>query len=221
MHPVGFDEDLIWDDVVLPDEKNRRSGYLMKALDNIVRAKNSPEDVVVADLEQAPGGRPRFKQGHAVDLFAMLSHGTVWNFLLQRPLLLVEWLHLHLVATAQVPSDGSIPMICDYIGLVDEGKLKPCHIKGGVGNGWHHGSVGSWVMFVLASVEFTSGDPVPRPVSSIEDATDETTTIHHTPNKRHKGLVIVSPSSAASSSPSPFKLGDADSVLDTIICIDD
>jgi hypothetical protein len=119
----------------------------------------------VFDLEVTLGCRSRRSVGSnwGSSLFTLVSHGKIWHEQLQRPMTLEEWLGAHLIPTWNNPPGhhwngphhaDSLPVPCDYMKLVNTGQVLPSTLKSAVGNGWHIGILTSWIMFVMASVEF-------------------------------------------------------------------
>ena len=64
---------------------------------------------------------------------------------------------------------GKAEIMADYMKLVDDGDLSANDVKNMVGNGWHVGSIGSWLMFVLSAVEFHEGLSMPKPLPASDD----------------------------------------------------
>ena len=101
-------------------------------------------------------------------LFTLVGHGLIWHSQRQRPLLAAEWLSAHGVPLREyshiIGADHVFP--CDFMSLVSSGQLALRDIRSLVGNGWHIGSVGSWLMFMLASTELQPMMTVPRPITA-------------------------------------------------------
>lgn len=160
--PVGSDD---WLDTLLPSERARREEYLCQIERDIALAKGMEGDPSVFDLEVTPGTRSRRSVGShmGANLFTMTSHGNIWHEHFQRSMTLEEWLGAHVVPTPTNPprdlslgpqAPDALPVPCDYMHLVRTGMLHPNTLKSAVGNGWHIGCLTSWIMFILASVEF-------------------------------------------------------------------
>ena len=148
-----------WLDTLLPLERERRENYLLQNDRDVELAKAVDGDPSVFDLENNPLTRPRrvFGSEHSTPMFCLVSHGTLWNERLMRPMLLEEWLGCHMVPTFMCHASRGAPSLqlpCDFLALVEDGGIKASTLKSAVGNGWHIGVLASWVMFVLSSVEF-------------------------------------------------------------------
>ena len=58
---------------------------------------------------------------------------------------------------------GNAEIVADDMSLVEFVELSVNDVKSFVGNGWHIGSIGSWLMFLLSAIEFDECIEVPRP----------------------------------------------------------
>ena len=167
VHPV--ENELDWPDVLLPSEGCRIGFYEKLMQRNVDLAKVLPGANAAMDIGQDPTQRPRLRHGSdaGTNLFALLGGSTVWNHLEQRPMMLEEQLRTHMIPTPAHPDIESLPVPCDFVALVDQGLLKPSHIVDGVGNGWHVGIMGSWIMLLLGSLDF-GPEAVERPLIAID-----------------------------------------------------
>ena len=149
----------LWHDTLLPLEKGRRLGYLEWNMRDIDEARALPGDPSVFDLENNPDSRPRRVHGSepGTPMFCLVSHGTLWNEKLGRPMLLEEWLETHMVPYSDCTPQWwgrSLDVPCDFLGLVESQDIRPGTLKSAIGNGWHIGLLSAWIMHVLSSTEF-------------------------------------------------------------------
>ena len=158
-----------WKELLLPEERKRREEHLQLDVQDVALAKALPGDPSCYDLESSLA-RPRRAIGEQ-KLFTLISHGTLWNEQLQRPMMLEECLGVHTVATPSNPPGhrafllDELPVPLDVMACVREQIVDPATVKSCIGNGWHIATMTSWIMFVLASVEFRKGDSVPQPLT--------------------------------------------------------
>ena len=136
-------------------------------------------------------------------LFTLVGHGQLWHSHRERPLLAAEWLSAHAVPLpeyASIIGEGHV-FPCDFMSLLYSGRLKIGDIHSLVGNGWHIGSLGSWLMFLLASTELEGlVAAVPRSLST-------------TPKRRKVSEISTASSPSVASSPLSSFLRDPDSLI--------
>ena len=164
-------DDIPFHEVLPPFARARLKGYKKKKQKAVDEAKMLEEDSMACDLERGYA-RPGVSYGKK-SLMTLVSHGTIWHDQINRCLVPEEWLSAHCVPTLGMPC-GSVPVCADYMRLVRDGCIGAHHLRSMVGNGWHIGSVGSWLMYVLAVVEFGVVIQVPR--NPWSDGTEERST---------------------------------------------
>ena len=111
--------------------------------------------VHIHDLEQNPGKRPRsspvLPTGRCL-MPSLISHGTLWNGVKDRCLLTLEWGSTQGYPT--ILSQCSIKSPVYSRQLLAKGAISHAAMRQLFGLGWHLPSIGSWLMFLLSSVEF-------------------------------------------------------------------
>ena len=147
--------DLSWEDTLLPSQLTRKASY------NDVFG--SP--LSVYDLDHDPKKRPRkvcddkistrgvrTLSGDPVQLFpCLISHFSMWNPNLQRPLCLHEALGLHGLPTQGCEFQNMFPV--DILSLVQQKIVTYNEGKSMTGNGWHLPTQGLWLVLWLSSIE--------------------------------------------------------------------
>ena len=131
--PIGYEGD--WFAVLLFDEQDRLHDYKKKRQRSIDLAVCAPDEPCVVDLSQRPGTQPRMSHGNNADLFAFLAHGIPWNMEVERIMTIQDLLATHAIATPHIPgTDWDVPMIVDFLKLIQDNVLKASHVKPAVGN---------------------------------------------------------------------------------------
>ena len=164
---VDSDVQINWEKTLTPHQRNRLWDYELHVKSMVRRGTVAPDRMHMYDLDQnCPIG---YKGSTTAEdpgpLRTLISHGTIWNSFLQRPLLACEWAVAHgYPQTAYGPK----PPV-DLFSMMRRGDLSPQQLKSMVGNGWHLPSIGAWVMWLLASVKKVVAE---APMSSLTCAPD-------------------------------------------------
>ena len=154
--PVDTSE-LTFRDTLLPSQLDRAQLYMELF---------GPETMLV-DVDHNPAKRARklhpdiYSRNH-IDasgsvkhmLPCLISHFTMLNNKLERPLLAYEALGVHGVPSSDVMQcefKDSFPV--DIMGLMANDIVSYNNVKSMVGNGWHLASQGTWLLLWLASIE--------------------------------------------------------------------
>ena len=172
---VNEDAVFDWSDTLTWFQRDRLLDYQQYTRRLVAQAKVLETDTHIYDLDQnCPIG---YKGATSAEdprpLKTLISHGTIWNSRLRRPLLASEWLVAHGVPGVQGRFGPEGPV--DMIGMMASGEISPLQMKSMVGNGWHLPSVGSWLMWILASTRrITKESPcsIPAPIDLDDDATE-------------------------------------------------
>ena len=169
--PVSFTEELDFCDVLPVYQRDRLGVYREQFQEHVAQARCLPSDHAVYDLERG-SARPAQVYGGA-PLFTLVSHGTLWHDTHMRPLTALEWCMAHGIVADPAVCGPGVEQVADYLPLLESNELSRRALKDMVGNGWHVGSVGSWLMFLLGAVEFSSATRAPRYVNPPDDAEEE------------------------------------------------
>ena len=172
---VDGEPEFHWHDALTVYQRDRLLDYEAYTRRLVAEGKVKALDMHMYDLDQnCPiGYKGSTSAENPRPLKTLISHGTIWNSHLRRPLLACEWLVAHVVPGVQghFGPDGPV----DMIGLMAAGEVSPAQVRSMVGNGWHLAAVGSWMMWLLASVtRFTKESPTRvLSVETDEDCKDD------------------------------------------------
>ena len=138
-------DDVTFKDLLLPSHRERLAGYEQKF------------PGMLYDLEQDPFKRPRVHRmqlgddcSNAGTLGSLVSHGTLYNSVLERPMAWSEWLRAHCFLPEPTVD---FPQPVNFIEMLKQGHLTPSDIRSLVGNSWHLGIFGAYIMWTLAHLE--------------------------------------------------------------------
>ena len=146
--------DLDFEHIMLPSQKIRLQEYAVKYK---LLSEDGGHFVrhAVVDLDHSPHVRPKICFDPDLlgsKMYCRTSHGFHWHTRLRKPLLTLQLATGHVIA----PSPGYVPgQTCtmDWRYLLNCRKISYGSARSLIGLGWHEGVIGSWVMFLLGSIE--------------------------------------------------------------------
>ena len=147
-----------WDAVMLPSQRERLLLYIKKYRLYEIDPKTGLVRHAIVCLNHNPEARARVCMNPSrigSTLFNLTHHGFLFNTMLNRPLLTLEWAFAHHMINSLHPGMAQNDTI-DLRRIMGQGVVSRTHIRSLVGLGWHEGIMGSWLMFLLASVELKS-----------------------------------------------------------------
>ncbi len=172
--PVGteLDADIDWDTVMTPEMRRRDDQYSQAIMAGIMASKWSADASHAFDNEVNP--RSRNKLSHTEPyapwglLQCLVSHGFIKHSKFQRPLLTEEWSNVHGHPCVGMDAPYELPL--DITALLRDSTVTRAHVRSMVGLGWHAPSMGSFVFFLLASLELRSSlQKLPPEILEIND----------------------------------------------------
>ena len=148
----------IWEDVMLPSMKDRLRLYIKKYGLLCTDPRTGKIRHAIVCLNHNPNSRPRICLNPSEVgsyLFNLTHHGFFFHTELWRPMLTLEWAFAHHIITSL---DATVAKrdVVDVRSVMGQGIVKRAQVRALAGLGWHEGAIGSWLMFLLASVELKS-----------------------------------------------------------------
>ena len=188
VHPV--DEELRWDDVLLPSHKLRRNDYHRhwRMLQDAGKCAESSN--LIADLDQncktvfelddeddiSAGLDHRKRRRKSCGCFpTLITHGVAWNYELWRPMGALDWARAHSWPIDKVEVDhvGAAVNLKD---MLMDGRLTHKSLQSLVGDSWAFRAQGMLLMWVISNLEFKSvvtGSPSRDQCLQTVDAPDD------------------------------------------------
>jgi hypothetical protein len=149
----GFDDSVDNDSVVISGQQSSWEATLApnQKLHLSLFREHGFDPQRIWDLDHNPIKRPRTSRKSGV-IQTLTSHGTLWCEELLRPLSALETVMAHAIPVWPHLCGGQESPV-DWEKLVANGSLPPLKLKQMVGKGWHVQAMGSFIMFLLSSVE--------------------------------------------------------------------
>lgn len=172
--PVDWHQDeWSWDLAMTGCEQERDKTYKGYIANSIEQGLSSAYDLWSCDVQTTPDKRKTMSHCVGKKPFGthhcLKSHGFIMNSLKNRPLLALEWLSLHgFPMHKKLLSKFKLPL--DFHMLLKSGAVGYNKVKSMVGLGWHAGAMGSFVYYLLCSLELRSDR---KGLNQLGDAGDE------------------------------------------------
>ena len=151
---AAVSQDIDWTEVMLPLQKQRlQDGVRQHGIGQVDHTGGVKHALI--DLNQDPTKRKQIVLNPTrvgSTMFAFTHHGFVWDTEQEEPLLTVEWCLGHGMNSIPELSPDEVQPV-DIRRLLRSGIVKHSKMREMVGLGWHEISMGSWLMFTLASIE--------------------------------------------------------------------
>ena len=217
---VNSESDYDWTEMITMYQRDRLPDYHTFIRKMVAEARVQETDMHMFDLDQncPMGYKGSTSEDNPRPLRTLISHGTIWNTHLKRPLLASEWLVAHGVPGVQGKFGPEGPV--DLVGMMASGQVTPGQMKSMVGNGWHLPTIGSWLMWVLAStkkytqsVPLTPGRSLVVEHESHHEVDGETEIEFFSPPRKMRRCASKSLSQGNSPNPSPGSSNDTPSTL--------